>query len=147
MHGKGVDLDITSFMPSLLFTERLTHSISPKSISYAAEFEGFPVDQLTGAEFYFPDIRLPVPHAFVVQNSRSQTIVLQTSNPTVVRHAQLAKHTATLPHDDRRVEVFGRWCDENLFRVLRQCLADLRLEVGAEMRSLGGAADDHDAAE
>lgn len=88
-----------------------------------------------------------MPHALVVQDPRSQTIILQSSNPAVVRHAQLAKHAAALPDDDRRVEIFWRRRDKDLFRVLGQGLADLRLEVGTEVGSLGGAADDHDAAE
>lgn len=94
-----------------------------------------------------PSLHLPVPHALVVQNPRSQTVILEPSDPAVVRHTKLAKHAATLPDDDRGVEIFGRRRDEDLFRVLGQGLADLRLEVRAEIGRFGGTADDHDAAE
>jgi len=90
---------------------------------------------------------LPVPHALVVQNPSSQTIILQSSDPAIVGHAQLAKYAATFPDDDRGIEIFGRRRNENLFRVLGQSLADLRLEVRAEIGRFGSTTDDHDAAE
>ena len=65
-----------------------------------------------------PPLHLPVPHALVVQDPRSQTIILQPSDPAIVGHAQLAKHAAALPDDDRRVEVFGWRSDKDLLRVL-----------------------------
>ena len=90
---------------------------------------------------------LPVPHALVVQNPRPQAIELQTSDPAVVRHPQLAENAPALPHYDRGIEVFRRRRDQDFFRVLRQRLPDLELEVGAQVRRFGGAADHHDAAE
>ena len=43
------------------------------------------------------------PHTFLVQNSSTESVKLELSDPTVVCASHLAKHTAALPHQHLRI--------------------------------------------
>ena len=89
----------------------------------------------------------PMPHGLIIENPTAQTIVLERIDPAVVGHAQLAEHAAAFPRQDGRVEVAGWGGDEDFLGVLRHRGAQFGFEIGAEVRRLGRAADEHDAAE